>query len=75
MPQKIFNKEDFTKTNEKEYQLEYTIGEIGEGVNLIVERLTEQGKYEIVQAPLRRSDNKIFIVWDSPFDGRVLFDI
>ncbi|MEF9476722.1 glutathione synthase [Chryseobacterium sp. 1B4] len=75
MAQKIFNKEDFTKTNEKEYQLEYTIGEIGEGVNLIVERLTEQGKYEIVQAPLRRSDNKIFIVWDSPFDGRVLFDI
>ncbi|WP_374462838.1 glutathione synthase [Chryseobacterium sp.] len=75
MAQKIFNKEDFTKTNEKEYQLEYTIGEIGEGVNLIVERLTEQGKYEIVQAPLRRSDNKIFIIWDSPFDGRILFDI
>ncbi|MCE4065885.1 glutathione synthase [Chryseobacterium gleum] len=75
MAQKIFNKQDFTKTNEKEYQLEYTIGEIGEGVNLIVEKLTEQGKYEVVQAPLRRSDNKIYIVWDSPFDGRVLFDV
>ncbi|QBJ86598.1 glutathione synthase [Chryseobacterium gleum] len=75
MAEKIFNKEDFTKTNEKEYQLEYTIGEIGEGVNLIVEKLTEQGKYEVVQAPLRRSDNKIYIVWDSPFNGRVLFDI
>lgn len=75
MAEKIFNKEDFTKTNEKEYHLEYTIGEIGEGVNLIVEKLTEQGKYEVVQAPLRRSDNKIYIVWDSPFDGRVLFDV
>ncbi|WP_278352331.1 glutathione synthase [Chryseobacterium gleum] len=75
MAEKIFNKEDFTKTNEKEYQLEYTIGEIGEGVNLIVEKLTEQGKYEVIQAPLRRSDNKIYIVWDSPFDGRVLFDV
>ncbi|EFK36467.1 Uncharacterised protein [Chryseobacterium gleum] len=75
MAEKIFNKEDFTKTNEKEYQLEYTIGEIGEGVNLIVEKLTEQGKYEVVQAPLRRSDNKIYIVWDSPFDGRLLFDV
>lgn len=75
MAEKIFNKKDFTKTNEKEYQLEYTIGEIGEGVNLIVEKLTEQGKYEVVQAPLRRSDNKIYIVWDSPFDGRVLFDV
>lgn len=75
MAEKIFNKEDFTKTNEKEYQLEYTIGEIGEGVNLIVEKLTEHGKYEVVQAPLRRSDNKIYIVWDSPFDGRLLFDV
>lgn len=75
MAEKTFNKEDFTKTNEKEYQLEYTIGEIGEGVNLIVEKLTEQGKYEVVQAPLRRSDNKIYIVWDSPFDGRLLFDV
>lgn len=75
MSQKIFNKKNFTKTNEKEYQLEYTISEIGEGSNLIVERMTEKGNYEIIQTQLRKSNDKIFIIWDSPFDGRVLFNI
>ncbi|KAA2224578.1 glutathione synthase [Chryseobacterium sediminis] len=75
MAQRIFNKEDFTKSNEKEYQLEYDINEIGKGSDLIVERLTEKGDYEIVQAPLRRLNDKIFIIWDTPFDGRILFDL
>ena len=75
MAQIIFNKEDFTKNNEKEYQLEYNVNEIGKGSDLIVERLTEKGDYEIIQAPLRRSNDKIFIIWDAPFDGRILFDL
>lgn len=75
MAQRIFSKEDFTKSNEKEYQLEYKVNEIGKGSDLIVERLTEKGDYEIIQAPLRKSDDKVFIIWDVPFDGRILFDL
>lgn len=74
MPQEDFNKEDFIQNNEKEYQIEFKIHEIGEGINLIVERLNEKGEYEIVQAPVRRSDDKVFVVWDQPFNGRILFD-
>ncbi len=75
MAQKIFSKEDFTKSSEKEYQLEYKISEIGEGSDLIVERLTEKGDYEIIQAPLRKLNDKIFIIWDTPFEGRIRFDL
>ncbi|WP_426481729.1 glutathione synthase [Chryseobacterium sp. R2ACT005] len=75
MAQIIFSKEDFTKSNEKEYQLEYNVNEIGKGSDLIVERLTEKGDYEIIQAPLQKSNDKIFIIWDIPFDGRILFDL
>jgi len=75
MAQIIFSKEDFTKSNEKEYQLEYNVNEIGEGSDLIVERLTEKGDYETIQAPLRRLNDKVFIIWDSPFNGRILFDL
>ena len=75
MAQIIFSKEDFTKRNEKEYQLEYNVNEIGKGSDLIVERLTEKGDYEIIQAPLQKSNDKIFIIWDTPFDGRILFDL
>ncbi|CAD0221123.1 glutathione synthase [Chryseobacterium sp. D764] len=75
MAQIIFSKEDFTKRNEKEYQLEYNVNEIGKGSDLIVERLTEKGDYEIIQAPLQKSNDKIFIIWDTPFYGRILFDL
>jgi len=75
MAQRIFSKEDFTKSNEKEYQLEYKISEIDEGSDLIIERLTEKGDYEVVQAPLRKSNDKVFIIWDTPFEGRILFDL
>ncbi|WP_431610786.1 glutathione synthase [Chryseobacterium sp. 'Rf worker isolate 10'] len=75
MAQRIFSKEDFTKSNEKEYQLEYKTNEIGEGSDLIIERLTEKGDYEVVQAPLRKSNDKVFIIWDTPFEGRILFDL
>ncbi|AYZ13649.1 glutathione synthase [Chryseobacterium arthrosphaerae] len=75
MAQKTFSKEDFVQNNEKEYQLGFKVSEIGKGSNLIVERLNEKGEYEIVQSPLRKLNDQIFIIWDSPFNGRILFDV
>ncbi|WP_291938288.1 glutathione synthase [Chryseobacterium sp.] len=62
------------KHNENEYQIKFKVSEIGEGSNLITERLNEKGEYETIQAPIRRLNNDIFIVWDRPFDGRILLD-
>ncbi|MGN7864760.1 glutathione synthase [Chryseobacterium sp. 22458] len=75
MAQKTFSKEDFVQNNEKEYQLGFKVNEVGKGSNLIVERLNEKGEYEIVQSPLRKLNDQIFIIWDSPFNGRILFDV
>ncbi|PKF74448.1 glutathione synthase [Chryseobacterium sp. PMSZPI] len=74
MSQKIFKKESFSINNEKQYQIEFKKAEIGEGINLIVEKLNEKGEYEIVQTPVRRLNDSIFINWDHPFDGRIIFD-
>lgn len=74
MSQKNFTKADFIENNEKQFQIEFKIKEIGEGINLIVQKLTEKGEYEMVQAPVRRLNDSIFVVWDHPFDGRILFD-
>lgn len=75
MAEKNFNKEDFIQNNEKGYQIEFNVRDIGEGINLIVEKRNEKGEYEIIQAPVKRLNDKIFIVWDQPFDGRILFDV
>ncbi|WET00371.1 glutathione synthase [Chryseobacterium arthrosphaerae] len=75
MAQKTFSKEDFVQNNEKEYQLGFNVNEVGKGSNLIVERLNEKGEYEVVQSPLRKLNDQIFIIWDSPFNGRILFDV
>ncbi|MDN3691436.1 glutathione synthase [Chryseobacterium tructae] len=74
MSQKKFKKTDFVQNNEKQYQIEFKVNEIGEGINLIVQRLNEKGEYEIVQAPVRRLNESIFVVWDHPFDGKIIFD-
>lgn len=74
MSQKQFKKTDFTSNNEEQYQIEFKVSEIGEGINLIVQRLNEKGEYEIVQAPVRRLNDRVFVVWDHPFDGRIIFD-
>lgn len=75
MAEKNFNKEDFIQNNEKEYQIEFKVHEIGEGIDLIVERQNEKGEYETIQAPVKRLNDKIFVVWDQPFDGRIIFDV
>lgn len=74
MSQKQLKKTDFAPNDEGQYQIEFKISEIGEGINLIVQRLNEKGEYEMIQAPVRRLNDRIFIVWDHPFDGRLIFD-
>lgn len=74
MAQKLFTKEDFVKNNEKQYQIEFNVQEIGEGSNLIVEKKNENGEYEVVQTEINRYDDRIFIVWSEPFDGRLIFE-
>ncbi|AZB10074.1 glutathione synthase [Chryseobacterium sp. G0162] len=74
MSQKQFKKTDFAQNHEKQYQIEFKVNEIGEGSNLTVQRLNEKGEYEIIQAPIRRLNESIFVVWDHPFDGRIIFD-
>lgn len=74
MSQKQFKKTDFTQNDQKQYQIRFKMSEIGEGINLIVQKRDEKGEYEMVQAPVRRLNDYIFIAWDHPFDGRIIFD-
>ncbi|REC48086.1 glutathione synthase [Chryseobacterium pennipullorum] len=74
MAHKNFRKEDFVQNNEKQYQIEFKKQLVGEGINLIVERLNEKHEYETIQAQITRSNDSIFIIWDQPFDGRIIFE-
>lgn len=69
-----FKKEDFVKSDFGEYQVEYTKSEVGNGSNLIVEILNENGKYDVVQVPIRRHEENIFICFSEPTDGRLIFE-
>ncbi|KPE51987.1 hypothetical protein [Chryseobacterium indologenes] len=73
MAHKNFKKEDFAE-DQDEYKLEFRIDEIGEGMNLIVERKNRKGGYEVIQAEIKRLNDRIFICWSEPFDGRVIYD-
>jgi len=74
MAHKEFKKEDFVKTQDDDYQLEYAKFEIGEGSNLIVEEKNNEGIYSVVQVPVRRFKESIFIAVKEPFDGRIIFE-
>ncbi|MEC3875105.1 glutathione synthase [Chryseobacterium salviniae] len=75
MAHKNFRKEDFAKIEGSDlYQVEFRKGEIGEGSNLVVERQTQNDEYENLQAEIRRHNDRIFICWSEPFNGRVIFD-
>ncbi|WP_167387031.1 hypothetical protein [Chryseobacterium timonianum] len=50
------------------------MSEIAEGTNLIVEKRDEKGEYEMVQAHVRKLNNRILVVWDHPFNDRIIFD-
>lgn len=74
MAEKFFRKEDFVKNDNEQYQVEYTIKEIGEGSNLIVEKKNENGEYEVVLTQINRYNDRIFIMWSEPFEGRLIFE-
>jgi hypothetical protein len=73
MAQKNFKKEDFVNTDDQ-YQIEYKKEEIGQGSDLTVERIDETGSYEVIQAEIKRFNDRIFICWSEPFDGRIIFN-
>ena len=72
--QRQFNKTDFAQNDQRQYQIEFKMSEIAEGTNLIVEKRDEKGEYEMVQAHVRKLNNRILVVWDHPFNDRIIFD-
>lgn len=74
MAHKEFTKEDFVKTEDGNYQLEYSKSEIGEGSNLIIEEKGSDGTYSVIQIPIKRHNESIFIVVDQPIEGRLILD-
>ncbi|MCT2563921.1 glutathione synthase [Chryseobacterium herbae] len=74
MLSKNFTKTEFVLNNDNQYQLEYSIEEIGQGSNLTVERKKENGEFETIQAMITRLNDQIFIKWSEPFDGRLIFE-
>ena len=69
-----FKKEDFKKTDEGNYQLEYSKSEIGEGSNLIIEEKSADGTYSVIQIPIKRHNESIFIAVNQPIEGRFILD-
>ncbi|MGD1318353.1 glutathione synthase [Chryseobacterium sp. 2R14A] len=68
-----FRKEDFIQ-DDRRYKVEID-SSVGKGVDLIVEREDGNGEYEVIQAEIIRSaDEKIFVAWSEPFNGRVVSD-
>jgi hypothetical protein len=74
MAHKDFTKEDFIKTEDGNYQLEYLKSEIGEGSNLIIEQKNEDESYTVIQIPIKRHNESIFIAVQQPIDGRIIFN-
>lgn len=74
MAHRNFTKEDFKKVSDNEYQVEFKVGEIGEGVYNVVERKTEKNEYEVILAQIKRFNDSIFISWSEPFDGRIIYE-
>ncbi|RKT01971.1 glutathione synthase [Chryseobacterium defluvii] len=68
-----FTKEEFVGNSDR-YKIEFKKAEIGEGVDLIVERINANGEYELIQPEISRTNDNIFIFWSEPFDGRIVSD-
>ncbi|MDN5395551.1 MAG: glutathione synthase, partial [Chryseobacterium sp.] len=60
MSSKNFTKTQFVLNNDNQYQLEYSIEEIGQGSNLTIERKKEDGAFETVQAMITRLNDRVF---------------
>ncbi|PQA93208.1 glutathione synthase [Chryseobacterium shigense] len=74
MLSKNFTKTEFVLNSDNQYQLEYRMEEIGQGSNLTIERKKEEGAFETVQAIITRLNDRIFVKWSEPFDGRLIFE-
>ncbi|KQT18622.1 glutathione synthase [Chryseobacterium sp. Leaf404] len=74
MATKEFKKEDFTQNQSGEYSVEYKTEEIGQGSNLIIEEKISDGEYQVVQVPVRRQNDSIFIIFSEPVDGRLIIE-
>lgn len=70
----VFKKEDFVENESGEFLVEYKIQEIGQGSNLTVEEMNSSGEYEVVQVPIRRQNESMFICFSHPADGRLIFE-
>lgn len=69
-----FKRKDFIEGDSDEFYVKYTEDEIGQGSNLIVEVINEDGLYDVVQVPIKRSDDNILICFSTPVDGRLIFE-
>lgn len=69
-----FKREDFIKNEGGRYQLEYLKSEIGEGSNLIIEKKDADGMFSVIQLPIKRHNEIIYIEIDQPIDGRLILD-
>ncbi|WP_027381229.1 hypothetical protein [Chryseobacterium daeguense] len=74
MAHRLFRKTEFVQDSSGQYQVEFKKGNVGEGSDMVVERLTENGEYEVILAQIKRHEDSIFVSWSEPFDGRILFD-
>ncbi|GAB0157371.1 hypothetical protein CHRYSEOSP005_26440 [Chryseobacterium sp. Alg-005] len=75
MAQRNFKKEEFVKGNNNDrYRIEFKMDEIGEGVDLVIEKRNDDGEFEIIQPEISRMDNRIFIFWSEPINGRIVSD-
>jgi len=70
-----FKKEDFVIADDGRYLIEFDKDTVGNGIDLVVEELLSDGEYSPLQAEIKRLDDKIFIHWSTPFNGRIVSDI
>lgn len=73
MSHRNFKKEDFIEVD-GEYRVEYKLGDVGLGANMIVERINEDGEYEVILAEIKRFKDSLYVSWSEPFDGRIIFE-
>jgi hypothetical protein len=73
MADRYFKKEDFVEDRNM-YRVEFKMDDIGEGVDLVIERKNENGEYEVIQADMTRHNESLFLYWSEPFDGRIVSD-
>jgi hypothetical protein len=75
MEYRNFKKEEFVRTEDERYRLEFEKSDIGIGTDLVIEKLLHDGQNSAIQAEIVRFKDQIFIYWSTPVDGRIVFNI